>query len=111
MCTNLSLDIYHSYLGLATLALMKEPGLKEVDPVLPGISLDAKEKLLKNSQKITKSMKYFWKDGIGQFSSEDEPEHAENIAGAEGPPKYMVDLLKKVASTEKKLPGSQFVAT
>lgn len=27
-------DIYHSYLALATLAMMKEKGLKELDPVL-----------------------------------------------------------------------------
>jgi geranylgeranyl transferase type-1 subunit beta len=27
-------DIYHSYLGLAALAVMKEPGLKELDSAL-----------------------------------------------------------------------------
>ena len=38
------LDILHSYLGLAALSLMKEPGLKTVDPVMC-ISLSAGEHL------------------------------------------------------------------
>ena len=37
-------DIYHSYLALATLAIMKEPGLKELDPVLC-VSAELKNKI------------------------------------------------------------------
>ena len=37
-------DIYHSYLGLAALALHHEPGLKEFDPALC-ITKDAKQYL------------------------------------------------------------------
>ena len=38
------IDIMHSYLGLAALAIMKEPGLKSLDPTLC-ISLSAREHL------------------------------------------------------------------
>jgi geranylgeranyl transferase type-1 subunit beta len=37
-------DIYHSYLALATLAMMKEKGLKELDPMLC-TSCDLKNKI------------------------------------------------------------------
>ena len=37
-------DILHSYLGLAALAVMKEPGLKSLDPTLC-ISVSAREHL------------------------------------------------------------------
>lgn len=35
-------DIYHSYLGLATLAIMKEPGIKPLDSALC-VSVEQKE--------------------------------------------------------------------
>lgn len=87
---NVLADIYHSYLGLATLALMKEPGLKEVDPVLPGISVEAKEKLVKSIQAMITPTHYYWKDGRGAFSSEGDPDHAQKTASAEGPPKHLL---------------------
>jgi geranylgeranyl transferase type-1 subunit beta len=37
-------DIYHSSLGLAALAIIREPGLKILDPVLC-ISIDHREKM------------------------------------------------------------------
>jgi geranylgeranyl transferase type-1 subunit beta len=37
-------DIYHSYLGLAALATMKEPGIKPLDPALC-ISAQQREKI------------------------------------------------------------------
>jgi geranylgeranyl transferase type-1 subunit beta len=36
------LDIYHSYLGLAALAIMKEPGIKPLDSALC-VSVQQKE--------------------------------------------------------------------
>jgi geranylgeranyl transferase type-1 subunit beta len=39
-------DIYHSYLGLAALATMKEPGLKPLDPALC-VSVEQREKIEK----------------------------------------------------------------
>ena len=39
-------DVMHSYLGLAALAVYKEPGLKELDPVL-AVSIDAAKRLEK----------------------------------------------------------------
>ena len=36
------IDIYHSYLGLATLAIMKEPGIKPLDSALC-VSIQQKE--------------------------------------------------------------------
>jgi geranylgeranyl transferase type-1 subunit beta len=43
-CSNDLADIYHSSLGLAALATMKEPGLKELDPALC-ISIEQREKI------------------------------------------------------------------
>ena len=37
-------DIYHSYLGLAALAIMKEPGLKELDSAMC-VSKEQREKV------------------------------------------------------------------
>jgi len=44
-------DIYHSYLGLATLAILKEPGLKPVDPAIC-ISIQARQNIEKQIASI-----------------------------------------------------------
>ena len=40
------LDILHSYLGLAALSIINEPGLKKIDSALC-ISVDAKEHIMR----------------------------------------------------------------
>jgi geranylgeranyl transferase type-1 subunit beta len=96
---NNSTDVYHSYLGLATLALMKEPGLKEVDPVLPGVSLEAKMRLEKSIDEILIPEHYFWKAGKGQFSSKASVNHEKKPIEAEEPPKYLVNLLQHIGES------------
>ena len=39
------IDLLHSYLGLAALSIMGEPGLKKIDSALC-ISVDTKEKIM-----------------------------------------------------------------
>lgn len=55
-------DIYHSYLGLATLATMREPGLKEFDPVLC-VSNQAKQNINNLRMNTLAPMKVSWKHG------------------------------------------------
>jgi geranylgeranyl transferase type-1 subunit beta len=88
-------DLYHSYLGLATLAMMKEPGLKEVDPVLCA-STETKAKMEKAIKEAAVPWKTYWKHGEPFQSSEADPEHAENMAKDEGPPKFIMDILQKI---------------
>ncbi len=88
-------DLYHSYLGLATLAMMKEPGLKEVDPVLCA-STETKEKMEKAIKEVVVPWKTYWKHGEQFASSEADPTHAQNMAEDEGPPKVMMDILQKI---------------
>ena len=69
------IDILHSYLGLAALSLMKEPGLKTVDPVMC-ISLGAREYLdqlsfAANANSAQKS-KMSHHDDEGEFVVEDK---------------------------------------
>lgn len=88
-------DLYHSYLGLATLAMMKEPGLKEVDPVLCA-STETKEKMEKTIKEAVVPWKTYWKHGEQFESSEADPKHAQKMAEDEGPPKFMMDILQKI---------------
>lgn len=40
LCLHFTVDLYHSYLGMISLALIDEPGLQPADPVLcAGINL------------------------------------------------------------------------
>jgi len=88
-------DLYHSYLGLATLAMMKEPGLKEVDPVLCA-SIETKEKIENTIKEAVVPWKTYWKHGEQFQSSEADPKHAQTMAEDEGPPKAMMDILQKI---------------
>jgi geranylgeranyl transferase type-1 subunit beta len=88
-------DLYHSYLGLATLAMMKEPGLKEVDPVLCA-SAKIKAKMEKTIKEAVVPWKTYWKHGEQFESLETDPKHAEKMAEDEGPPKSMIDILQKI---------------
>ena len=45
MCGCEGIDILHSYLGLAALAIMDEKGLKKIDSALC-MSLDAKQRVM-----------------------------------------------------------------
>lgn len=47
------LDVLHSYMGVAVLSMMKEPGFKEIDPAL-NVPLSAYKHLKENT--------IFWKD-------------------------------------------------
>jgi geranylgeranyl transferase type-1 subunit beta len=88
-------DLYHSYLGLATLAMMKEPGLKKLDPVLCA-STETREKMEKAIKEAVVPWKPYWKHGEQFVSLESDPKHAQNMAEDEGPPKFMMDILQKI---------------
>lgn len=63
-------DIYHSYLGLAALATMREPVLKEFDPALC-ISSQAKENINKLRKEALVPTKVNYKYGYSFPARED----------------------------------------
>jgi geranylgeranyl transferase type-1 subunit beta len=94
-------DLYHSYLGLAALAMMKEPGLKDVDPVLC-MSVQAREKLEKSIKEATTPVKIYWKHGYPFMSLETDPQHAQRMKEDEGPLQYLVDRSKNQISVQQR---------
>ncbi|KHJ32267.1 putative geranylgeranyl transferase type-1 subunit beta [Erysiphe necator] len=55
-------DIYHSYLGLAALALNNEPDIKKLDPALC-ISIEQKNKINRLRSSLLVPKKFYWKHG------------------------------------------------
>jgi geranylgeranyl transferase type-1 subunit beta len=90
------IDLYHSYLGLATLAMMKEPGLKDIDPALC-VSVQARGKLEKSIKEAITPVKVYWKHGYPFMSLETDPHHARRMEEDEGPPQFLIDRLKEKA--------------
>jgi len=86
-------DIYHSYLGLATLATMRETGLKEFDPVLC-VSSQAKQNINKLRKDTLAPTKVYWKHGYCFPVREDDPEFEAKMSCSEGPPDAMLNVLK-----------------
>ncbi len=78
-------DIYHSYLGLVALSVMKEPGLKPVDSALC-ISVQQREHIKKLRDNALVLTKLYWKNGFCFSIREDDPEFEEKIASSEEPP-------------------------
>ncbi len=79
------LDIYHSYLGLVALSVMKEPGLKPVDSALC-ISVQQREQIKKLRDDALVPTKLYWKNGFCFSIREDDPKFEEKMASSEGPP-------------------------
>ncbi|KAM3065920.1 geranylgeranyl transferase type-1 subunit beta [Clarireedia jacksonii] len=88
-------DIYHSYLALAILAAMKEPGLKELDSALC-ISVEAKKNMEELRRAALVPSKTYWKHGYSFLVREDSPEFGSKTAADEGPPKSLVDAFEGV---------------
>ncbi|TVY60808.1 Geranylgeranyl transferase type-1 subunit beta, partial [Lachnellula suecica] len=84
-------DIYHSYLGLAALSVMKEPGLKPLDSVLC-ISKEQKEVMVQQRQAALGARKIYWKHGYPISIREDNPDFEEKMASSEEPPAFMKDV-------------------
>ncbi|RAL62425.1 hypothetical protein DID88_004991 [Monilinia fructigena] len=91
-------DIYHSYLGLAALAVLKEPGVKELDSALC-ISLDAKENIEMLRKAALVPSRTYWVHGYSFKVREDSPEFGEKMAMDEGPPKSLIDAFEGVKIT------------
>lgn len=85
---NLWVDIYHSYLGLAALATMKEPGLKDFDPELC-ISIQARENINNSRKTISIPTRIYWKHGYSFPVREDDPLFEEKMSSSEEPPKSL----------------------
>ncbi|KAB8302831.1 hypothetical protein EYC80_006172 [Monilinia laxa] len=91
-------DIYHSYLGLAALAVLKEPGIKELDSALC-ISLDAKKDIERLRKVALVPSRTYWVHGYSFKVREDSPEFGEKMAMDEGPPKGLIDAFEGVKIT------------
>ncbi|KAK0119105.1 hypothetical protein ONS95_007969 [Cadophora gregata] len=78
-------DIYHSYLGLAALSIMKEPGLKPLDPVLC-VSTEQRETIEDFRSRVRVSTRAYWKHGHCFSIREDDPEFEKIMASNEVPP-------------------------
>ncbi|TEY70383.1 hypothetical protein BOTCAL_0105g00250 [Botryotinia calthae] len=88
-------DIYHSYLGLAALAVLKEPGIKELDSALC-ISVDAKKNIEELRKAALVPSRTYRVHGYSFTVREDSPEFGEKMAMDEGPPKSLIDAFEGV---------------
>ncbi|KAK6615240.1 prenyltransferase and squalene oxidase [Botrytis cinerea] len=88
-------DIYHSYLGLAALAVLKEPGIKELDSALC-ISVDAKKNIEELRKAALVPSRTYWVHGYSFTVREDSPEFGEKMAMDEGPPKSLINAFEGV---------------
>jgi len=79
------IDIYHSYLGLAALATMKEPGIKQLDSVLC-ISAEQKERIGRLRQAALVPTRTYWKHGYRFLIREDDPDFRIKMESDEGNP-------------------------
>ncbi|KAJ5032452.1 uncharacterized protein L3040_009056 [Drepanopeziza brunnea f. sp. 'multigermtubi'] len=77
-------DIYHSYLGLAALAIMKEPGIKPLDPGLC-ISLQQKDIIGQLRKSAAVPSRIYWKHGNAFSIREDDPDFEQIMASSEEP--------------------------
>lgn len=84
-------DIYHSYLGLAALAVMKEPGIKPLDSALC-VSKQQRAKFTQQRTTASIARKVYWKHGYPISIREDNPEFEEKMASSEEPPKFMSNI-------------------
>ncbi|KAA8576324.1 hypothetical protein MFRU_009g02130 [Monilinia fructicola] len=91
-------DIYHSYLGLAALAVLKESGIKELDSALC-ISLHAKKNIERLRKAALVPSRTYWVHGYRFKVREDSPEFGEKMAMNEGPPKSLIDAFEGVKIT------------
>ncbi|TVY28947.1 Geranylgeranyl transferase type-1 subunit beta [Lachnellula hyalina] len=85
-------DIYHSYLGLAALAVMKEPGIKPLDSALC-VSKQQRERVTQQRETASIARKIYWKHGYPISIREDNPEFKEKMASSEEPPKSIKDVV------------------
>lgn len=84
-----AVDIYHSYLGLAALAIMKEPGIKQLDPILC-ISVEQKECIVRLRKSALVPTRTYWKHGYSFSIREDDPEFDIKMESNEGNPSLTV---------------------
>ncbi|CZS94562.1 related to geranylgeranyltransferase beta subunit [Rhynchosporium agropyri] len=77
-------DIYHSYLGLAALAIMKESGLKSLDPALC-ISMQQKETIEQFRKAAVVPTRTYWRHGYCFSIREDDPDFERVMACSQEP--------------------------
>ncbi|TQS35698.1 hypothetical protein Golomagni_03872 [Golovinomyces magnicellulatus] len=73
---NCYLDIYHSYLGLAALALNNEPDVKQLDPALC-VSVEQKYKIESLRDHLLVPTRLYWEHGYCFLIRKDDPEFEE----------------------------------
>ncbi|TVY37387.1 Geranylgeranyl transferase type-1 subunit beta, partial [Lachnellula subtilissima] len=88
-------DIYHSYLGLAALAVMKEPGIKSLDSAL-SVSKQQRERVTQQRETASIARKIYWKHGYPISIRQDNPKFKEKMASSEEPPKSIKDVVGAV---------------
>ncbi|KAH8676875.1 terpenoid cyclases/protein prenyltransferase alpha-alpha toroid [Tricladium varicosporioides] len=93
-------DIYHSYLGLAALAVMKEPGLKPLDSALC-ISKQQRERISKARAAALVPTRTYWKNGFCYSIRADHPDFETKIAESEEPPRDVMNVLESSVSKEQ----------
>lgn len=85
-------DIYHSYLGLAALAVLKEPGLKPLDSVLC-MSNEQRERMEKMRIDASVPTKIYWKNGFCYGIREESRGFSEKMKESEPVPEFLKTVL------------------
>jgi geranylgeranyl transferase type-1 subunit beta len=78
-------DIYHSYLGLAALSIMKEPGLKPLCSALC-VSVEQKQKIEKLRNSASVPTRLYWRNGYSFSIREDDPDFETKMGASKQPP-------------------------
>lgn len=85
-------DIYHSYLGLAALAVLQEPGLKPLDSVLC-MSKEQRERMEKMRIEASVPTRRYWKDGFCYGVREDSRDFEERMRESEPVPEFLENVM------------------
>lgn len=80
-------DIYHSYLGLAFLAIQKEPGLKSFDAPLC-VSAEQRRKIIMLRRTALSPIRTYWRHGVSHYIRENHPDFERRMRESEEPPEY-----------------------
>jgi geranylgeranyl transferase type-1 subunit beta len=81
------IDIYHSYLGLAALAIMNEPGIKPLDSALC-ISMQQKDTIRQHHKITLVQTRTYWNHRFCFSIREDDPDFEKVMASSEKAPEY-----------------------
>ncbi|KAF4637117.1 hypothetical protein G7Y89_g955 [Cudoniella acicularis] len=86
-------DIYHSYLGLAALAVLKEPGIKPLDSAIC-ISKQQRERISTLRATALVPTRTYWNNGFCYSIREDHPDFEKKMTLSEERPKSLTSALR-----------------